>query len=54
MITGSAFGITKEKLKTLTVNGADGEIAVKGDKITFPFDSKITPGDKLYKIVGLS
>lgn len=51
MITGAGFGMVKEKLESLTVNGELNEIAVKGDKITFPFGSKVTSGDKLYKIV---
>lgn len=51
MITGFAVGMAKEKMETLTVNGVKASVAVKGDKITFPFDIKITPQDKLYKIV---
>ena len=51
MITGPAIGMAKEKMETLTVNGVKGNIAVKGDKITFPFSTKVTPQDKLYKIV---
>jgi putative protease len=51
MITGPAVGMAKEKMEILTVNGANGEVALKGDKITFPFEMKITHQDKLYKIV---
>lgn len=51
MITGPAIGMAKEKMETLTVNGVKNNIAVKGDKITFPFGTKVTPRDKLYKIV---
>lgn len=51
MITGPAIGMVKEKLETLTVNGAKADLAVKADKITFPFSTKITTQDKLYKIV---
>jgi len=51
MITGPAIGMEKGKMDTLTVNGEDGNIATKGDKITFPFSAKITTGDKLYKII---
>ncbi len=53
MITGFAVGMAKEKMETLTVNGMKAEKAVKGDKITFPFEVKVTPQDKLYKIVEL-
>lgn len=51
MITGPAIGMVKEKMETLTVNGKNASIAIKGEKITFPFSSKITARDKLYKIV---
>lgn len=51
MITGAATGMAKEKLDSLTVNGLAANIAVKGDKITFPIGTKITSQDKLYKIV---
>lgn len=51
MITGTDFGVLKEKLETLTVNGEQHEVAVKGDKITLPFTSKVTSSAKLYKIV---
>ena len=51
MITGPAIGMAKEKMETLTVNGIESDIAVKGDKITFVFGTKITSQDKLYKIV---
>lgn len=51
MITGPVIGLAKEEMKTLIVNGVETNIAVKGDKITFPFDTKITAQDKLYKIV---
>lgn len=51
MITGPAVGMAKQKMDTLIVNGLKNTIAVKGDKITFPFGIKISPQDKLYKIV---
>lgn len=51
MITGPKCGMVKEKMEVLTVNGEKAAEAVKGDKITFPFGTKVTPADKLYKIV---
>ena len=51
MITGPKCGMVKEKMEVLTVNGEKAAEAVKGDKITFPFVTKVTPADKLYKIV---
>ena len=51
MITGPKCGMVKEKMEVLTVNGERAAEAVKGDKITFPFVTKVTPADKLYKIV---
>lgn len=51
MVTGPACGMVKEKMDRLFVNGAEAEAAVKGDKLTFPFATKVTASDKLYKIV---
>jgi len=51
MITGPKVGMAKEKMETLMVNGVESNMAVKGDKITFPFEIKVTHQDKLYKIV---
>lgn len=51
MITSRDFGVKKEKIDTLVVNGSPAAKAVKGDFITFPVDEKICSGDKLYKIV---
>ncbi len=51
MVTGPKCGMVKEKIEILTVNGEKAAEAVKGDKITFPFGTKVTPADKLYKIV---
>ncbi len=51
MIIGPVIGMAKEKMETLIVNGVKGNIAVKGDKITFPFGTKVTASDKLYKII---
>ncbi|MGB3007272.1 MAG: peptidase U32 family protein [Chitinophagaceae bacterium] len=51
MVTGPKCGMIKEKIETLMVNGVDGKEAVKGDKLTFPFATKVSGSDKLYKIV---
>lgn len=51
MIMGRHFGVMKEKMDKLTVNGINSQQALKGDRITFPFAQKITATDKLYKIV---
>lgn len=51
MVTGPVCGIVKEKVTTVIVNGEKGLEAVKGDKITLPFKSKISSKDKLYKII---
>lgn len=51
MVTGPRCGMVKEKIETLMVNGEPASEAVKGDKITLPFSTKVTPADKLYKIV---
>ena len=54
MVIGPKCGMVKEKVTNLIINGVTGNEAVKGDKITFPFATKITPADKLYKIVEAS
>lgn len=51
MVTGPKCGMIKEKIETLVVNGTKSSEALKGDLITLPFSSKVTPSDKLYKIV---
>lgn len=51
MITGPECGVIKEKLKSLIVNGKEGKVAGKGDKITIPFETKVTSKDKLYKVI---
>lgn len=51
MVTGPKCGMVKETISTLMVNGESATEAVKGDKITLKFDTKVTPSDKLYKIV---
>ena len=50
MITGPRCGMVKEKAATLIVNGSAGGAAVKGDRVTFPFGTKVSSMDKLYKI----
>ena len=52
MVTGPKCGMVKEKMETLVVNGKKNKSARKGDLVTFPFETKVTASDKLYKIVG--
>lgn len=51
MVTSPGFGMVKEKMTRLVANGIEVKKAVRGDLITFPLEKKITPKDKLYKIV---
>jgi putative protease len=51
MICGPKCGMVKEKIETLVVNGEVNETATKGDLITFPFATRVTAADKLYKMV---
>ncbi|HOZ84418.1 MAG TPA: peptidase U32 family protein [Niabella sp.] len=51
LVSGAKLGVQKEKFETLRVNGVEQVEAGKGDKITFPVAAKLTPQDKLYKIV---
>ena len=51
MLIGAAHGMKKQSIENLIVNGAEADEAVKGDKITFACDTKVSAKDKLYKIV---
>jgi U32 family peptidase len=51
MVTSPSFGLLKNKMEELVVNGVEAKEAFKGDKITFPIKEKITAKDKLYKII---
>lgn len=51
MVTGPSCGMVKEVRETLYVNGALAAEAIKGDKVTFPFATKVTAKDKLYKVL---
>lgn len=51
MVSGAKVGMMKEKFSSLRVNGVEQMEAGKGDKITFPVTAKLTPQDKLYKIL---
>lgn len=51
MVSGPACGVVKERLAYVMVTGKKETEAGKGDTITFPFHSKVTANDKLYKII---
>ncbi|HSN07737.1 MAG TPA: U32 family peptidase [Hanamia sp.] len=51
MLIGTEHGMKKEKIENLMVNGTEADEAVKGDKITFACNTKVSANDKLYKIV---
>ncbi len=51
MVTGPKCGMVRKKIEELMVNGERGNEAVKGDRITIPFATKVTATDKLYKLV---
>ncbi|MCZ2101196.1 MAG: U32 family peptidase [Chitinophagales bacterium] len=51
LVLGRNTGSDKLNLTALVVNGEPAEVAIKGDKITFPFENALRPGDKLYKLV---
>lgn len=51
LVTSPNFGIVKEKIEKLVVNGIEAAKAIRGDLITLPMANKITSKDKLYKIV---
>ena len=51
LVTGPGFGILKQPVDNLIVNGTTSVQAVKGDLVTFPCEHKISSTDKLYKMV---
>jgi U32 family peptidase len=51
MIIGRNEGIHQMKLNELRVNGEVADKANKGDRITFPWETKIWADDKLYKVI---
>lgn len=51
IITSPNFGIIKETLNKMVVNGSQATTAIKGDSITLNCENKISSKDKLYKLV---
>lgn len=51
MVISPSFGMMKKQAEVLIVNGKENKQAVKGDRITFPLEEKISPRDKLYKLI---
>lgn len=51
MIIGRKNGVDKFRLNDFYVNGLPAEKAVRGDKITFEFNTELSPNDKLYKVL---
>ena len=54
LIIGKKEGVYQTKIVQLRVNGIETDIAKKGDLITIPWDNKIWPDDKLYKVIANS
>lgn len=50
MVIGPICGVQRLQMLKLVVNGVEASEATKGDKVTFPFATKISANDKLYKI----
>lgn len=51
LLTGPGFGLIKQPVEKLLVNGAISSEAIKGDFVTLACEHKISPTDKLYKII---
>ena len=51
MLISAEHGMIKQQLENLMVNGMQAVEAGKGDKITIECATKVSPKDKLYKIV---
>lgn len=54
MVSGTEIGYMQTTLTTLRVNGDVAELALRGDKITFPVTDRVTHRDKLYKIIPIA
>lgn len=51
LLMGPVTGIVSQKLESMHMNNGPVTIAAKGNNIAVPFNKKVKPGDKLYKIV---
>lgn len=51
MITGPKTGLYQDKQLQFKVNGMEQDSAKRGDKVTFVTGSKISKGDRLYKVL---
>lgn len=51
MVISPVHGVFRYSLNQMVVNGEESAEAMKGDKITFPFQNKVTSNDKLYKVI---
>jgi len=52
LISGPSTGEQQLVLEAMRVNGQDGTVAVKGDKVTFSVPFRIRLSDKLFKVIG--
>jgi U32 family peptidase len=51
LITGKTTGVLEFEMSSMRLDDATTDVAKKGDRITFPIESNIRPGDKLYKMI---
>ncbi len=51
LLMGPVTGIVSQRLESMHMNNGPVTDAVKGNNIAMPFEKKVKPGDKLYKIV---
>lgn len=51
MVVGKQFGISELNSADFLVDGRIKGVAIKGEKITFYSEDKVSKGDKLYKII---
>jgi putative protease len=51
MVIGPNCGVSRIQPEILVVNGYESAEAKRGDHLTFPVSWKVTPADKLYKLV---
>jgi UPF0176 protein len=52
VISGPTTGEEQIVIEKMRVNGQDGTVAIKGDKVTFSLPFRIRLSDKLFKVIG--
>ncbi|PCJ81091.1 MAG: collagenase-like protease [Bacteroidetes bacterium] len=51
LITGKTTGVLEFEMGTMRIDDESRDEAKKGDRMTFPLETTIRPGDKIYKMI---